>query len=215
MNDYSVELDKLVKYFERRLVFSGIDYTFTSGRIYGVSGPNGSGKSTLVKIIAGLISPTSGKVIHNLTNKKIEPEKLHDFIGFVSPYLFLYDEFTAEENLIHFSSIRGLKFDSSRAEFLLNELNLYGRRNDLVRGYSSGMKQRLKFIFALLHHPRFLILDEPTSNLDNEGKEKVYRLVRNESNNNLIVIASNEDSDLNICSKVIELEKYKNRNTGK
>ena len=215
MNNYIIELNTLGKYFGRRLVFNGIDYTFTSGNVYGVSGPNGSGKSTLVKIIAGLISPTSGKVNHSLLNKKIEPEELHDYIGFVSPYLFLYDEFTAEENLIHFSNIRGIKFDSIRADYLLNELNLYSRRKDLVRGYSSGMKQRLKFIFALLHHPRFLILDEPTSNLDNEGKEKVYRLVRNESNNNLIVIASNEDSDLNICSKVIELEKYKNRNTGK
>ena len=215
MNNYIVELNAIGKYFGRRLVFNGINYTFTSGNIYGISGPNGSGKSTLVKIIAGLISPTSGKVNHSLLNKIIEPEKLHNHIGFVSPYLFLYDEFTAEENLIHFFSIRGLKFDTDRTEFLLNELNLFNRRKDLVRGYSSGMKQRLKFIFALLHQPRFLILDEPTSNLDNEGKEKVYKLVQNESSNNLIVIASNEDSDLRLCSSVIELEKYKNRDTGK
>lgn len=214
-NNYIVELKTLAKYFGRRLVFNGINYTFTSGNIYGVSGPNGSGKSTLVKIIAGLISPSNGKVNHSLLDKIIEPEKLHNFIGFVSPYLFLYDEFTAEENLIHFSNIRGMNFDSNRAEYLLNELNLFGRRKDLVRGYSSGMKQRLKFVFALLHQPRFLILDEPTSNLDNEGKEKVYRLIRNESDTNLIVIASNEDSDLHLCSEVIELEKYKNRNTGK
>jgi heme exporter protein A len=204
-----------MKYFGRRLIFNGIDFIFNSGNVYGVSGPNGSGKSTLVKIIAGLISPTSGKVNHNLLNKKIEPEKLHDYIGFVSPYLFLYDEFTAEENLIHFSKIRGMSFDNNRAEFLLNELNLFNRRKDLVRGYSSGMKQRLKFIFALLHKPRFLILDEPTSNLDNDGKEKVYRLVEEESRNNLIIIASNEDADLHLCTEVIDLEKYKNRNTGK
>jgi heme exporter protein A len=215
MNNYVVELNNLGKYFGRRLVFSGIDYTFTSGNIYGISGPNGSGKSTLVKIIAGLISPTSGKVNHSFLNKIIEPEKLHDFIGFVSPYLFLYDEFTAEENLIYFSSIRGLKYDSNRADFLLNEMSLFNRRKDIMRGYSSGMKQRMKFIFALLHQPRLLILDEPTSNLDNEGKEKVYSLLHNESQNNLIVIASNEDSDLRLCSSVIELEKYKNRDTGK
>jgi len=215
INEYTVELKALVKYFGRRLVFNGIDYTFTSGNIYGVSGPNGSGKSTLVKIIAGLISPTNGKVTHILLKKNIESENLHNFIGFVSPYLFLYDEFTAEENLIHFSNIRGMNYDNNRSEFLLNELNLFSRRKDLVRGYSSGMKQRLKFIFALLHSPRFLILDEPTSNLDSEGKEKVYRLVQNESHNNLIVIASNEDSDLNLCKDVIELEKYKNRDTGK
>lgn len=215
MNNYIVELNNLGKYFGRRLVFNGIDYTFTSGNVYGISGPNGSGKSTLVKIIAGLISPTSGKANHSFLNKIVEPEKLHDFIGFVSPYLFLYDEFTAEENLIYFSSIRGLKYDSNRADFLLNEMNLFNRRKDLMRGYSSGMKQRMKFIFALLHQPRLLILDEPTSNLDNEGKEKVYGLIHNESQNNLIVIASNEDFDLHLCSSVIELGKYKNRDAGK
>jgi heme exporter protein A len=215
MNNYIVELNNLGKYFGRRLVFNGIDYTFTSGNVYGISGPNGSGKSTLVKIIAGLISPTSGKVNHSFQNKIIEPEKLHDFIGFVSPYLFLYDEFTAEENLIYFSSIRGLKFDPNRADFLLNEMSLFNRRKDIMRGYSSGMKQRMKFIFALLHQPRLLILDEPTSNLDDEGKEKVYGLIHNESQNNVIVIASNENYDLRLCSSVIELGKYNNRDTGK
>ena len=106
----------------------------------------------------------------------MESGNLHNHIGFVSPYLFLYDEFTAEENLLHFSNIRGISFNKERSDFLLNELNLIDRKNDLVRGYSSGMKQRLKFIFALLHQPALIILDEPTSNLDNTGKEKVYEV---------------------------------------
>ncbi|TSA26799.1 MAG: ABC transporter ATP-binding protein [Ignavibacteriales bacterium] len=212
MINYTVELNNLIKYFGRRLIFDGINFSFSSQHIYGISGPNGSGKSTLVKIIANLISPTRGKVIHKNNLKEVESIKLHNHIGFVSPYLFLYDEFTAEENLLHFSNIRGISFDKERSDYLLNELKLIDRKNDLVRGYSSGMKQRLKFIFALLHQPSLIILDEPTSNLDNLGKEKVYELIKKEAENNLVIIASNEDSDIALCSQVIELEKFKRAN---
>lgn len=214
MIDYTLTLDNLVKYFGRRLVFSGMNASFDSGGIYGISGPNGSGKSTLVKIIANLISPTRGKVEHKSGNKIVESERLHDYIGFVSPYLFLYDEFTAEENLIHISNIRGKKFNKERSDYLFTQFNLFDRRNDLVRGYSSGMKQRLKFIFALLHEPRLIILDEPTSNLDNEGKDKVYRTVENENKKNLVIIASNEDSDLQLCKQVLNLENFKKNKFG-
>ncbi len=209
MTDYTVELNNLIKFFGRRLIFNGINFSFSSRNVYGISGPNGSGKSTLVKIIADLISPTGGKVVHKYGERTIEPEDLHNYIGFVSPYLFLYDEFTAEENLIHSANIRGIKFNKERSDYLLGELNLFDRRKDLVRGYSSGMKQRLKFIFALLHEPQLIILDEPTSNLDNSGKEIVYKIIKEESIKNLIVIASNEDSDLHLCTEVIELEKFK------
>jgi len=209
MTDYTVELNWLIKYFGRRLIFDGINFSFTSRNIYGISGPNGSGKSTLVKIIADLISPTKGKVIHKYGDKIIEPEDLHNYLGFVSPYLFLYDEFTAEENLSYSASIRGIKFNQERSDFLLSELKLFDRRKDLVRGYSSGMKQRLKFIFALLHEPQLIILDEPTSNLDNSGKEIVYKIIMEESKKNLVVIASNEESDIHLCTEIIELEKFK------
>lgn len=210
MSDYSVSIENLVKYFGRRLVFNGISASFKSGNIYGIAGPNGAGKSTFVKIIANLISPTRGKVVHQIDNQIIINEKLHNYIGFVSPYLFLYDEFTAEENLIHFSKIRGIDFNKEYSDYLFNQFNLFDRKNDLVRSYSSGMKQRLKFIFALLHKPPLIILDEPTSNLDNFGKEKVYEVVSLESKNNLVVIASNEDSDLRMCRQIINLEEFKN-----
>jgi len=71
------------------------------------------------------------------------------------------------------------------------------------------MKQRMKFIFALQHSPKIILLDEPTSNLDNAGKEAVYNLVREEAENNLIIIASNEESDLELCSRIIDLENFK------
>ncbi len=205
MINYQLKLDSITKYFGRRLIFKNISIDYQYNGIFGISGPNGSGKSTLVKIIANIISPSSGKVIHSNDSKEIPSEKLHNYIGFVSPYLVLYDEFSAEENIKFFSKIRNVKYDKEKIDYLFNEFLLEDRRNDLVKTYSSGMKQRLKFIFALMHSPKLIILDEPTSNLDNDGKEKVYKLINEESRNNIVLIASNEDNDLRICTDVINL----------
>lgn len=209
MSNYSLKLQNVTKIFGRRLIFEDVNYQFGTGNVYGLAGRNGSGKSTLAKILAGVISPTRGKIIHEFTNEEIIPEKLHDHLGFVSPYLVLYDEFTAEENLIHFSKIRGQQVDHESIKHWLNEFELYDRRNDLLKGYSSGMKQRMKFIFALLHDPEFLIFDEPTSNLDNPGKEKVYEVVKKLSVDKLIIIASNEDNDLALCNETLRIENFK------
>lgn len=210
MNNYSAVLENVTKIFGRRLIFKDINFEFTSGSIYGLAGKNGSGKSTLAKIITGLISPTSGKVIHKKNDAALSPEQFHNEIGFVSPYLVLYDEFTAEENLIHFANIRGRKYDKERTKFLLNEFNLYDRRKDYLKGYSSGMKQRMKFIFSLYHNPSLLLFDEPTSNLDIPGKEKVYEIIEQEGKEKTVIIASNEESDLAFCKQTIFVEEFKN-----
>lgn len=209
MSNYKLNFNNVTKTFGRRLIFKNINHDFTSGNIYGFSGRNGAGKSTLIKIAAGILSPTKGKIEHYFDNLEIISEKLHQYLGFVSPYLVLYDEFTAEENLYHFSKIRGIKFNKERAKYLLNEFDLYKRRNDYLKGYSSGMKQRMKFIFALLHSPKVLFLDEPTSNLDNIGKDRVYKFITDEGKENLIIVASNEDSDLALCSDILDIEQFK------
>lgn len=209
MSEYSLFSESVNKTFGRRLIFRDISFNLNSSTIFGISGPNGSGKSTLVKIIANIISPSSGKLVHNFNGDEIKPEKLHNHIGLVSPYLVLYDEFTAYENLNYFSEIRGIFFNKGKAEDLLNKFLLFNRKDDLVKTYSSGMKQRLKFIFALMHSPQLIILDEPTSNLDDEGKEVVFELVKEEGNRNIVVIASNEKSDLNLCTNLIDLNNYK------
>jgi ABC-type multidrug transport system ATPase subunit len=209
MLEYSITLNKLTKAFGRRLIFKEINREFINGEIYGLAGSNGSGKSTLAKIIAGLLSPNSGKVIHKFNGSEIIPEKLHEQIGFVSPYLVLYDEFTAEENLKMALKIRGINPDDEKISSLLNDFNLYERRNDLLKAYSSGMKQRIKFIFALAHNPTCLIFDEPTSNLDILGKDTVYKIIEREAKTKLIILASNEESDLALCSETIFVENYK------
>ncbi len=209
MSNYSLEIKNLTKNFGRRLIFRDINYLVSSASIVGISGNNGSGKSTFMKIIAGVLSPNKGEVIHSLNGKKVINDKLFNHIGFVSPYLVLYEEFSAEENLIIFSKIRGINYDSDYIKLLFEKMNLFNRRRDAVKTYSSGMKQRLKYLFALMHKPELLLLDEPTSNLDNEGKETVYNLVNEYSKDQIVIIASNEEQDLKLCGDIIYLENYK------
>lgn len=212
MSNYSLEVTQLTKYFGRRLIFSNLNFRFVDNGIYGISGPNGSGKSTLVKILAGIIGANKGKVIHTINGKEIIEENIHNHIGFVSPYLVLYEEFSAEENLLMFAKIRGVEYNKKRVDYLFEKFLLLKRKDDFVKTYSSGMKQRLKFIFALMHSPNLIILDEPTSNLDDEGKNSVYEIIREEGKENIVIIASNEKNDLDLCSETIFLENYKKIN---
>jgi len=209
MSNYSIQSQKLSKLFGRRLIFKDINFSWSDAGIFGISGPNGSGKSTLVKIVAGLIAPSQGKIIHKNSDGEIIPEKLHNHIGFVSPYLVLYEEFSAWENLKIFEKIRGFTLNKEIVMKYLTKFLLENRKNDLVKTYSSGMKQRLKFIFALMHSPEVLIFDEPTSNLDEEGKKSVYEIIEETSRNSIVVIASNEERDLSLCKEKILLENYK------
>lgn len=209
MNSYSLEINNLSKNFGRRLIFRDINYTISNNTILGISGNNGSGKSTFMKIVAGVLSPNKGEIVHSINGIKLVNNELFNYIGFVSPYLVLYEEFSAEENLKIFSKIRGIKFNSEYSKELFEKLNLFNRRKEFVKNYSSGMKQRLKYIFALLHQPELLLLDEPTSNLDSEGKEAVYSIIEKFSEDKIVIIASNEEQDLKYCKELIKLENYK------
>ncbi|HSL89509.1 MAG TPA: ATP-binding cassette domain-containing protein, partial [Ignavibacteriaceae bacterium] len=124
-------------------------------------------------------------------------------------YLVLYEEFSAWENLDLCAKIRGIKIDEQRVKYLLEKFLLLNRKDDLVKTYSSGMKQRLKFIFALMHSPALLILDEPTSNLDDEGKSSVYEIIKEEASKNIVIVASNENQDLSLCPEIIDLKNFK------
>lgn len=209
MNSYTLRLNAVTKRFGRRLIFDGIEVEYQNSGVFGIEGPNGSGKSTLVKMIAGMISPNKGKIIHAAEGKAIDSDDLHNCIGFVSPYLALYDEFTAEENISLLMKIRGLKINEEKINSLFSSFQLDDRKKDLLKTYSSGMKQRLKFIFALAHSPKLLLLDEPTSNLDHAGKEAVYSSIQNLAKENIVIIASNEKQDLIFCSQVLNLREFK------
>ncbi len=208
---HEIKLNDIGKKFGRRRIFEKVNFKFSAGAPKGISGRNGAGKSTLVKTIANVISPNEGKIEFITNSKKLATAEIHNKLGFVAPYLILYSEFSPMENLLYISKIRGISFDSEKAEALLDKFNIYKRRNDLLRGFSSGMLQRMKFVFALYHNPDFILLDEPTSNLDEEGKNTVYEVIDELSKEKLVIVASNEKSDLELCEDILDIEKYKLR----
>lgn len=208
MKRFALKVTDVSKEFSRRLIFRGISFSLAGGDSLAITGRNGSGKSTLVKVICGLLSPTRGKVEYMNDANTVPVEEVRNCIGLVSPYLQLYDEFTGIENLELLSKIRSDDtLDRSRMQELLSLVGLWDRRNDFVRTYSSGMKQRLKYAFAVLHEPAVLILDEPTSNLDSEGIEMVKGVVGQQKRSSILILATNDAEEATWCSAKVELDK--------
>jgi heme exporter protein A len=207
MSAIRLHADGLSKTFNRRQVFHDISFTLTTPCSLSITGKNGAGKSTLAKIIAGVLSATSGTLVYELGGKTLEEEERKAHIGFVSPYLNFYEEFSAMENIFLLLRMRSDSRPSfSGLDDLLKRFNLWERRDDAVRGYSTGMKQRLKYVFALVHSPSVLILDEPTTNLDNDGIKVVEGVVQEQKRSSLLVIATNDSAEAGWCEKNIKLQ---------
>ena len=201
----TLQLNDIAKLFNRRTIFSGVSFRLESGSSITITGKNGSGKSTLMKIIAGILTPSRGTVDILMDGTPTRREFHYRYFGFVSPYLQLYDEFTGLENLHLVQEIRGLTTDSTLLETLLTRVGLEGRGNDLLRTYSSGMKQRLKYAAAIVHAPEILLLDEPTSNLDEDGKTIVRNIVKDQQKRGIVIIATNESDERRWCDTILEL----------
>jgi len=206
MIDFELTVNGLTKEFNRRSIFRDLSFTLAFNESLAITGRNGSGKSTLVKTLCGLLAPTRGKVEYRSGGTMLEIDDAKHKVGLVSPYLQLYDEFTGLENLLVLSNIRANgTSDHDRALHMLERFGLGSRQDDYVRTYSSGMKQRLKYCFALLHTPQALFLDEPTSNLDAEGIEIVKAVVREQRNAGFLVVATNDEQEAGWCQRRIDL----------
>ena len=206
MMDVGLTVVGIAKVFSRRAIFRGISFSLKRGDSLAITGRNGSGKSTLVKILCGVLTPTKGRILYTVDGKNLTIDDAKDQLGLVSPYLQLYDEFSGLENLELLSRIRSNNFPTGeRAVDALQLVGLWDRRKDMVRTYSSGMKQRLKYAFALLHGPAVLLLDEPTSNLDAEGVDVVKRVVESQKSGGILVVATNDAAEARWCAQEVHL----------
>ena len=206
MNSISITVNGLSKEFNQCSVFTDISFSLSSPASLSITGKNGAGKSTLLKILAGLLSSTQGSIVYSVNEKQIGIEEFKQYIGFVSPYLNLYDEFTAFENLEFLSRIRAAtRQNGERINEMLALVGLWNRGDDMVGTFSSGMKQRLKYAFAILHNPTVLILDEPTTNLDAEGIEIVKQIILEQKKTNILIIAANNKEETNWCAQQIKV----------
>jgi heme exporter protein A len=200
-----LSLEGVSKRFGRRRVFDGLDAEVGHGEALVVLGPNGAGKSTLLLVIAGLLRPTRGRVAASVDGKPLAHESRRQWLGMVAPDLTLYPELTGLENLRFFERVRGREPREADLEALLERVGLEGRERDLVGTYSSGMRQRLKYAFALSHAPKVLLLDEPTANLDASGVSMVEEVIAEQRRRGVLVIATNEPEEVRHGNHVLAL----------
>lgn len=195
----------LSKRFGSRLLFSDLDLNLSTGQSMAVTGPNGSGKSTLLQILAGLQRGSRGDIHWRHNDEPLSDDVRRRSIGFVAPYLALYDQLTADENLKFFTAVAGVTISGKQVDRLLETVGLQGRRDDPVGEYSSGMKQRLKYAVALSGEPGCLLLDEPTANLDDDGKQMVNRIVEQKREHTILVLATNEPTEYGFADRQYRL----------
>jgi heme exporter protein A len=190
-----IEAEGLRQTFNRKTIFTGVSFDIGARSSLMIAGRNGSGKSTLVRIVCGVLTPSAGKV-KVFADDAGDQFAVKARIGLVAPYLEVYEEFSAMENLHLSMTLRGSHPDGARARALLERVALDPERVDAVRGFSSGMKQRLKYAMALIHRPPVLILDEPMSNLDADGIAIVRLLMQEQLAEGILVVATNDRTDL-------------------
>lgn len=178
-SDIAISLRGLGRDYGDRPALQDIDLTLETGRSLAVLGPNGSGKSTLLRILATLLRPTRGEVSVLGIELPRDAWKLRGRIGYLGHEPLLYQDLTGRENLELQAKLHGLDAETARARIESDlELMEMGRRSGgRVNEYSAGMRQRIAICRAVLHRPSLLLLDEPDSNLDPEGRELARRLI--------------------------------------
>jgi ABC-2 type transport system ATP-binding protein len=221
-----ITLDKVSKEFDqpgspsRTLVAADqLSLSISSGEVFGLIGPNGAGKTTTLKMICGLLSPTSGTVSVNQINVQEQPEEAQKNIGYLADFFSLYDNLKAWEYVDYFA--RAYKLDPSlirnRVSDVIAQLGLETKSDSFIHGLSRGMKQRLAIARAIVHDPPVLILDEPTSGLDPKARVELKDLLRRlNREGKTIFITSHILSDLEeLCTSVAIMEKGKLLRIGK
>jgi heme exporter protein A len=196
--------DALTMRFGRRVLFRALSFTAVAGEPLAVVGANGSGKSTLLKLLAGVLTPAAGAVSLHLDGRAVTAEERPRCVGFVAPYLQLYDPFSARENLRFLAAARRLPGAPARIAEALDRVGLAARADDRLATYSTGMRQRLRLAAALLHAPPVLLLDEPSSTLDAAGRALVADLVA--TADGVVVVATNDDEEAALCPRTVSLD---------
>ncbi|MBQ4403377.1 MAG: ABC transporter ATP-binding protein [Selenomonadaceae bacterium] len=195
--------------FGRHELFKNISLNLRGGKVIGVTGANGAGKSTFLKLAGKIIRPDSGevKLINDENNCALRIAHYALQFAAVAPEMKIYDNLTAQENLFFFAKLRGKTLSAEKISELGERVGLDLKTFGNVRAenFSTGMRQRLKFAILLSVDADIWLLDEPTANLDDDGREKFFREIQAAKPDKIILLATNDRAEENICDEIIKL----------
>lgn len=190
-----IVIDKLGKKYHRHWIFRGLNEEIPSGSRIAITGANGSGKTTFIKIIGGFLSPSEGSIRYSV---QVDNPQLH--FSLAAPYQNLVEELTLSEHIDFHRKFKKLTLTTSE---ILVKAGLEKSRHKPVKEFSSGMKQRLRLALALFSESEVLLLDEPTSNLDEQGMDWYLEIVRQWPRT--LIVASNVEREYDFCQKIIRI----------
>lgn len=199
-----LSIQKLTKAFNHRVIFSDLHFKVRSGSHFAIKGSNGSGKSTLLKIISGGTLPTSGKISYQLNGVNIADAQVYRHVHFIAPYNTVIEELTLEE-LFNLHQRLGLLKSYAHFKDWWKLLDYPFDPQQQIKMYSSGMKQRIKLALCLLDDRPLMLLDEPGSNLDLQGKSWLYSMLTQLADHQTVIIATNDPLEISYCPESIEL----------
>ncbi len=207
MADYAIELSNVTKKFGDFVAVNNISLKIEKGEIFGLLGPNGAGKSTTINMLLGLLTPTSGKIIVEGKDLSRHTNEVKKDIGLVMQETIVEPELTAEQNLRLFARLYHVPEDEieDRIDFLLDLAGLRDFKKAYAGTFSGGMKRRLETVKSLIHDPKILILDEPTTGLDIQNRTKVWELIKRINRENKVTILMTtqylEEAD-EVCNRI-------------
>ena len=204
--EYVVEVQNLVKGYKEIKAVDGVEFQVKRGEIFGFLGPNGAGKTTTVRMLTGIIKPDSGKAYILGYDIQKDPLKAKEHLGVVPETSNAYVDLSAWQNLILTADLYGVPKDDAkkRADSLLKKFDLYKRRDDKVKGFSKGMKQRLILAMALINDPELLFLDEPTSGLDVQSSLLIRNMLLQlrEEGKTVLLTTHNLEEANKLCERI-------------
>lgn len=200
-----IEFQNAGKIYGGKWAVRGLTFTINNGEIFALLGPNGAGKTTTIRMMAGLIRPTEGRVLINGYDIVSQSMEAKTVSGFVPDKSYLYEKLTGREFLVFAASVYGLEKSDAlkRADVLLGVVGIRDVENELIENYSHGMRQRLLFASALIHRPKVLIVDEPFVGLDPYGVRMLAKLLRDLSAEGVTIFLATHSLHIvqNLCDK--------------
>lgn len=206
-----VEVKNLLKRYQDVLAIDNISFTIKEGEILGLLGPNGAGKTSTVNAMIGLTPTVHGEI--NIFGKDLKRHELEikKEIGIVPQDIAIFEDLTAYDNLCYFGKLYGLKgaLLQERAEEVLAFSGLLDKKKEYPKKFSNGMKRRLNIACALVHHPRLIIMDEPTVGIDPQSRNHILQAVRqlNERGSTIIYISHYMEEVEEICTRIMIMDR--------